>query len=191
MMGENIDHHLAVFDPSARRDLMAQDDLLSVIVHERAEYELRALTRPIERPTCQTTRNFLYIFLSISAFYAKRMKLHDLTSIVFVNARLPTSSSGRNLRLGTLLLPLHFTVNLLVAIVGVVQARISESSETRSLLRCAPSHLVSIGHLRVGRCRLKVIQVDQHRRTFRRRKQQILKLAHRSGSDHVHLVVGC
>jgi hypothetical protein len=149
MMSKNINHHLAVFDTAARRNLVAKYEFLSVVVHSRAEYELSALPRPIESPTSEATRNLLYILLGISPFYAKGVKLHNLTSIVFVNTRLPALSSGRNLRLCALLLSihllaLHFAIYLLIAIVRVVQPRISKSSETRSLLQCPPSHLVSI-----------------------------------------------
>ncbi len=37
---------------------------------------------------------------------------------------------------------------------------------------------------------MKIVQVDEHCRAFRRRDQQVLELAHCIWADHVHLVVG-
>jgi hypothetical protein len=61
MMREDVDYHLTVLDSAARGDLLAQHGLLAVVVHERTENELSALTRSIKRPSGQTPRDFLHV----------------------------------------------------------------------------------------------------------------------------------
>src|SRR5262249_10894787 len=82
----NIDNGFAILLSATRRDLVPQNNLLSVVVHIRTEDELAALSRLLYGPAGEATRDFLDVFLSIAAFNSHRMKFHQFSSIVLVDS---------------------------------------------------------------------------------------------------------
>src|SRR5215213_4633368 len=143
-MRENVEHHQSVFHPTARRDLVTENELLAVVMRAHVEEEssgsalhgvapscvaaltvtrhdrrhcCRAATRLEDGPTRKTTRHFLHIFLSVTTIDSERVQFHQLACVVLVDA-------------ATLLLW---------------------------------SKATSVG---IGTDALKVVEVKQHRRTF-------------------------
>src|SRR5437764_1371448 len=102
MMGQNVEHHQSIFDSAASRNLMTQDDLLTVVMHASIEEERAGLAschlaqHPIhgyaatarleDGPTSEATRDFLHVFLRVTTINSEGMQLHQLARVVFVDA---------------------------------------------------------------------------------------------------------
>src|SRR5690348_16496474 len=102
MACEYVEHFESVVDATAGGNLLSEDDLFSVVMsacveEERAGNAPRrfasqrhsaggAATRLKDGPTGKATRDFLYVFLRVTAVDAERVKLHQLARVVFVDA---------------------------------------------------------------------------------------------------------
>src|SRR5262249_52907278 len=81
--------------------------------------------RPIDRPTCETTRDLLYVFLGIAAINSQGVKFHQLARVVFVYSWLASGRTSRLLRVVRLSLwILRSALLSLFDLFASVQARI-------------------------------------------------------------------
>ena len=86
MVGQEIDDAQAVFHSSSRRDAIAENDLLAVVVDPRFEIEAAFAAGLANRPAGQATRHLLDVPLSITAVNAKRVQFHKLAGVVFIQS---------------------------------------------------------------------------------------------------------
>src|SRR5947207_1387903 len=83
---QNVEHILGVLHPASRGKLVAEDDFLAGVVHLRTENETATLGRRLDRPAGEGTRDVDHILLRVSAIYAERVELEQLTPVVLVQA---------------------------------------------------------------------------------------------------------
>src|ERR1700736_1355577 len=101
MVGKNVQHHQTIFHASTCWYLVSKDDLFPVVVKPRIEIKLacirghslrvhgsRKTTWLIYRPASEAACHFLNVFLRVAAVNTQRVKLHQLASVVFVDASL-------------------------------------------------------------------------------------------------------
>src|SRR5215216_6097662 len=101
MMREDVEHHQAVFESAARRNLVAQNYFLTVVVNALVEEEGAGITacafphhrihsstttaRLKDGPTGETSRDFLHIFLRVTTVHAECVQFHQLARVVLVD----------------------------------------------------------------------------------------------------------
>src|SRR6266566_9345829 len=81
---QDVEHILGVFHPASSRELVAEDDLLSSVVHLRTENEAATLCRWLDRPAGEGARDVDHVLLRIPAIDAQRVELEQLASVVLV-----------------------------------------------------------------------------------------------------------
>src|SRR5262245_5824555 len=86
MRSENIEHPLAIANAAAGGYLHSKDGLLTVVMLRRVVVEDAFFVRLADRPTRKAAGDLLHVLLCVAAIDAKRVKLHQLASIVFVDA---------------------------------------------------------------------------------------------------------
>src|SRR6185503_2951306 len=149
MMRKDVEHHQAVFDSAPRRNLVAQHDLLAVVVNTLVEEERTRIATCAfthhrihcgstaawleDGPTRKTSRDFLHVFLRVATIDAECVQFHQLARVVLIDT-------------ASLSLWLLFCTQLL--------------QQTTSAIR-----------IRVWTDTLKVIEIEQHRRALRRALQ--------------------
>src|SRR5687767_3576176 len=101
MASKKIQHLQAVVDPAPRRNLLPQDNFLTIVVntcieekgasirasgfaHQRGYGGGASTTRRKDGPTRKAARHFLHILLRVTTFNAQRVKLHQFARVVFV-----------------------------------------------------------------------------------------------------------
>src|SRR5205085_5198382 len=101
MMGQNVEHHQSILEATACRNLVAQHDLLAIIMHACVEEEgawratcsltqhrvrrCATTARLEDGPTSETARDFLHVFLRVATINSEGVKFHQLARVVFVN----------------------------------------------------------------------------------------------------------
>ena len=96
---EYVQDLLAVLDASAARNLLAEHNLLAVVVEARREEEGAgaavlsgvvavdaAAARLVDSPSGERARDLLYVLLCVAAVNAQRVQLHQLARVVLVDA---------------------------------------------------------------------------------------------------------
>src|SRR5262249_26495335 len=124
---KDVDHHLAVLLATAGGNLMTKDGLLAVVVHERSEHKAAALSRPIDRPPGETSRDFLNVLLGVAAVDSDRVKLHQLASVVLVYSGLSLCKLSLRLRRARLLIAsphLGLALELTLSVDRIVYAKV-------------------------------------------------------------------
>src|SRR5262245_29045565 len=103
MMRQYVQYRQAIFHSTPRRNLVAQHCFLAVIMRARIEEEssrasacglttqqgtgcCSSTTRLENRPTGKATRDFLNVFLCVTAINTQRMQLHQFASIVLIDS---------------------------------------------------------------------------------------------------------
>src|ERR1700686_3940858 len=102
MMRDDIQDHQAVLYSSAGGNLVAQHNLFAVVMHAGSENEFSrefaripshqssrcraSAARLKDGPASEATRNFLHVFLCVSAINAERVQFHQLARVIFVDA---------------------------------------------------------------------------------------------------------
>ena len=196
-MRQNVEHHQAVFDSAPRRNLVAQNNFLAIVVRSRIEEKLACVfaqhvgarsiqhrlrgsaraARGEDGPAGKAARNFLNIFLRVAAVNAECVQFHQLARVVFIDA--PS------------LLPLLLRVWwLLLSLLSGVWILLPQAAERSAALLVGPTLARSRAQLGVGTNALEIVEVEKHRRTLRGCQQQIGKLANRIGTDRVAIVRG-
>src|SRR5436309_10800310 len=100
-MGQNIEHHQSILEATAGRNLVAQDYLLTIVVHACVEEEgarratcsltqhrirrCGATARLKDGPTSETARDFLHVLLRVATINSEGVKFHQLARVVFVD----------------------------------------------------------------------------------------------------------
>ena len=99
---KEINDAQAVFHSSSRRDAIAENDLLAVVVDPRFEIEAAFAARLADRPAGQATGHLLDVPLGITAIDAKRVQFHKLAGVVFIQSPSPVvgASHPRGRRVG-------------------------------------------------------------------------------------------
>src|SRR5687767_7953310 len=87
MIGEDLEHALAIFLAAAGGDLYTQYYFFAVIVQALIEIEARFFAVALNCPAGKAARHFRDILLCIAAVDTKRMQLHQLARIVLIEAR--------------------------------------------------------------------------------------------------------
>ena len=101
MGGQQIEHALAILDPAAGRDAVAEDGLRAAVVHHRREAEA-GFGGAADRPPGERSRHLDDVLLCVAAIDAQRVQLEQLARVVLVepahHARLrPLASTRRRL----------------------------------------------------------------------------------------------
>src|SRR5205085_759422 len=117
---EYVQDLLAVLHASAARNLLAEHNLLAVVVEARREEEGAgaavlsgvvavdaAAARLVDSPAGERARNLLHVLLRVAAVNAQRVQLHQLACVVLVDAALLSLLWSLLRRLSLLLLPRH------------------------------------------------------------------------------------
>src|ERR1035437_1266509 len=93
MPRNDVEHVLTILDAATRRELVAEHDLRSRVVHLRIESELStALLRTREGPAGERARDIYHVLLRIAAVDAKRVELEQLAAVVLVQ---PAAAGAR------------------------------------------------------------------------------------------------
>src|SRR4051812_9481339 len=122
----------SVVHAPAARNYVSENNFLTVVMNPFVEVEAASPARRSNGPASKASRYFDNVLLRVAAVDAKRVKLHQLARVVFIQSAFHTL-----------------------------------------LIRERPS----ISLLEIGRNRFGIVEIKQHRRTFRSRQQQIMKLA--------------
>ena len=139
---------------------MAEHDLDALVVDARLEAESAALLRSIDGPPGERPRDFGDILLRVAAIDAERVQLQQLAPIVLVEP-------ARRL-LGRRLAPAA----------GATAARRPGRRARR----------LGVRPRRIGAH--PVVEIEEHRRTLRRRPEQLSEVAEHMRPDRVALVLG-
>ena len=90
MMRQNVDHLQTVLLAAAGGDLVAQDGLLTGIVHEAANTNSGLCVGLADGPAGEAARDRDHVLLRVAAVHAQRVQLHQLAAVVLVQpVRLP------------------------------------------------------------------------------------------------------
>src|SRR5205085_88536 len=144
-----------------------------------------AASRLVDSPACECARDLLHVLLRVAAVNAQRVQLHQLARVVFVDAALRAL-----LLLWSLLrrLPLLLLLSRRLCLTARTRLRVAHA---RAAEDAARSHLPGASdvalltteesaiHLRVGADALEVVEVEEHRRTLRRRFEEVAEVAER------------
>src|SRR5437667_12684725 len=84
--GQKVEDLQSIVHSAARRNPVAQDRFLTGIVNPWLEIELRCALRPSNGPAGEATRDFLHVFLRVTAVDAKRVEFHQLALVCYVEA---------------------------------------------------------------------------------------------------------
>src|SRR6266513_1884609 len=174
---QNVEHVLGVLHPASRGKLVAEDDFLARVVHLRTENKTTTLSGRLDRPAGEGTRDVDHILLRVSAIYAERVELEQLTPVVLVQA---------------LSLPLLLCLLLLLPFDLSSRAHRSHdgaksASPSANWNRTNPWHSVwsaQRGAIAVGHA-ARVVQIEQHRWALRDSVEQVAEFAQRVRTDDV------
>src|SRR4029450_1328782 len=86
MRGEQVEDLFTITLAAASLDAMAKHDLLPVVMNPRLESEDAGLHRVLNRSPGEGGRNRGDVFLRIAAVYTQGVQLHQLTTVVLVQA---------------------------------------------------------------------------------------------------------
>src|SRR5947209_15455791 len=67
-------------------ELLAKHDLGSGLVHTIVEPEVSASLRALDAPAGKNLGEFRYILLGVTAVYAERVQLHDLSRVILIQS---------------------------------------------------------------------------------------------------------
>src|SRR5262245_9662738 len=100
-MREDVEHHQAVLDSAPRRNLVAQDYLLAVVVYALVKKEAAGIAtcaftrhrihrrstaaRLEDGPAGKTARDFLNVLLCVTAVNAECVQFHELARVVLID----------------------------------------------------------------------------------------------------------
>src|SRR5262245_23480772 len=84
MRRENVEDSLAIRDATAGKNLVTEDNFLTVIMQSGPIQKQSLLVRLLNGPAAEASRYFLHILLRVSAVDSERMQFHQLARVVFV-----------------------------------------------------------------------------------------------------------
>src|SRR5438093_12148258 len=84
VMGQKVEDLQSIVHTAARRNPIAQDRFLTGIVNPWLEIELRFALQPSNSPASEATRDFLHVFLRVTAVDAQRVEFHQLARVLLV-----------------------------------------------------------------------------------------------------------
>ena len=159
--------HLPSFTFALWLDAMAEHELQSRLMHARVITEASTLERFLDGPSRKYLGDLGDVALRIPAIHAECVQLQQLAAVILVQA-------------AVLFAPC-------VRVRSRIARRVGPSPRTITTRR---AHRDAESLSRVRAHAHPVIQIEQHRWTFRRRHQQVLKLAQSSWPDDLLLVAG-